>query len=144
MRKWISPDQARPVQGCQSVVRSSPTFPLDRTGLSPTADRDRLDWWNHWLVLWSVSTILPPTSLYILRFPGAQTYHYCLKATVQALYGSEQWWYLNEGSRQNDLQLLRNPQARSPLGALPTTPRGALMRHSELTPAAVALEARQQ
>jgi len=47
MRKWISPDQARPVQDWQSVVRSSPTFPLDRTGLSPTADRDRLDWCNH-------------------------------------------------------------------------------------------------
>ena len=47
MRKWIGPDQAHPVQDCQSVDRSSPTFPLDRTGLSPTADRDRLDWWNH-------------------------------------------------------------------------------------------------
>ena len=48
MRKWIVPDQARPVQDCQSVDRSSPTFTLDWTGLSPTADRDRLDWWNHW------------------------------------------------------------------------------------------------
>ena len=47
MRKWIGPDQARPVQDCQSVDRSSPTFPLDRTALSPTADRDPLDWWNH-------------------------------------------------------------------------------------------------
>jgi len=49
MRKWIGPDQARPVQDCQSVDRSSPTFPLDRTGLSPTTDRDRLDWWNQWI-----------------------------------------------------------------------------------------------
>jgi len=47
MRKWLIPDQSRPVQDCQSVVRSSPTFPLDWTGLSPTPDRDRLDWWNH-------------------------------------------------------------------------------------------------
>jgi len=40
MRKWIGPDQARPVQDSQSVVRSSPTIPLDRTGLIP-----------HWTVI---------------------------------------------------------------------------------------------
>jgi len=49
-----------------------------------------------------------------------------------------------EGSRRDDLQLLLNRQARSTLGALPTTPRGALMTDSGLTPAAVALDARQQ
>jgi len=36
--------QTKPVQ---SVDQSSLTFPLDWTGLSPTADRNRLDWWNH-------------------------------------------------------------------------------------------------
>ena len=45
---WIGPDQACPDQDYQSMVRSSPTFPLGRTGLSPTPDPDRLDWWNHW------------------------------------------------------------------------------------------------
>jgi len=44
---WTGPDQARPVQDCQSGARSSPTFWLDRTGLSPTPDRVRPDWWNH-------------------------------------------------------------------------------------------------
>jgi len=44
---WTGPDQARPVQDCQSGARSSPTFRLDRTGLSPTPDRVRPDWWNH-------------------------------------------------------------------------------------------------
>jgi len=48
------------------------------------------------------------------------------------------------GSRRDDLQLLLNRQARSTLGALPTTPRGAHMRDSGLTPAAVAIDARQQ
>jgi hypothetical protein len=48
MRKWIGPDQARPVQDCQSGAQSSPTFRWDRTGLSPTPDRVRPDWWNHW------------------------------------------------------------------------------------------------
>ena len=47
MRKWIGPDQARPVQDCQSGAQSSPTFRWDRTGLSPTPDRVRPDWWNH-------------------------------------------------------------------------------------------------
>jgi hypothetical protein len=30
------------------VVRSGLTLLLDWTGPSPTPDRDRLDWWNHW------------------------------------------------------------------------------------------------
>ena len=47
---WTGPDQARPVQDCQSGARSSSTFRLDRTGLSPTPDRVRPDWWNHWRV----------------------------------------------------------------------------------------------
>lgn len=48
MRKWIGPDQSRSGQDRQDVVQSSPTFPLDRTGMIPTADRNHLDWWNHW------------------------------------------------------------------------------------------------
>jgi len=47
MRKWIGPDQARPAQDCQSGAQSSPTFRWDWTGLSPTPDRVRPDWWNH-------------------------------------------------------------------------------------------------
>ena len=66
----------------------------------------------------------------------------CVQAV--ALYSSELWWDPKTGSGQDDLQLLLNRQARSTLGALPTTPRGALMRDSGLTPAAVALDARQQ
>jgi len=67
-------------------------------------------------------------------------------ACVQAvsLYGSEQWWDLGEIGRRQDLQLLLNRQARSTLGALPTTPMGAHMRESVLTPAPVALDTRQQ
>jgi len=48
-RVWTGPDQARPVQEWQSAVQSSPTFRLDWTGLSPTPDWVRPDWWNHWL-----------------------------------------------------------------------------------------------
>jgi hypothetical protein len=66
----------------------------------------------------------------------------CVQAV--ALYGSELWWDPKEGSRRDDLQLLLNRQARSTLGALPTTLRGAHMRDSGLTPAAAALDARQQ
>jgi hypothetical protein len=66
----------------------------------------------------------------------------CVQAIV--LYGSELGWDPKERSRRDDLQLLLNRQARSTLAALPTTPRGALMRDSGLTPVAVALEARQQ
>jgi len=50
---WTGPDQARPVHDCQSGARSSPTFRLDRTGLSPTPDRVRPDWWNHCISLLS-------------------------------------------------------------------------------------------
>ena len=45
---WTGPNQACPVHDCQSRARSSPTFRLDRTGLSPTPDPVRLHWWNHW------------------------------------------------------------------------------------------------
>jgi hypothetical protein len=61
-----------------------------------------------------------------------------------ALYGSELWWDPREVGRRDDLQLHLNRQARSILGALPTTPRGALMRESGLTPAPVTLDSRQQ
>ena len=60
-------------------------------------------------------------------------------AYVQAvvLYGSELWWDPREIGRREDLQLPLNQQARSTLGALLTTPMGALMRESGLTPAPV-------
>jgi len=63
---------------------------------------------------------------------------------VVAPYGSELWWDPREVGRRDDLQLLLNRQARSILGALPTTPRGALMRESGLTPAPLTLDPRQQ
>jgi hypothetical protein len=44
---------------------------------------------------------------------------------VVALYGSELWWDPRETGRRDDLQLLLNRQARSTLGALPTTLLGA-------------------
>jgi len=66
----------------------------------------------------------------------------CVQAVT--LNGSELWWDLIDGSRLDDLQLLLNRQARSTLGALPTTPRVAHRGNSGLTPAAVALDARQQ
>jgi len=66
----------------------------------------------------------------------------CVQAV--ALCGSELWWDPKEAGRRDDLQLLLNRQARSILGALPTTPRGALMRESGLTPAPVVLDSRQQ
>jgi hypothetical protein len=67
-------------------------------------------------------------------------------ACVQAvtLYGSELWWDPKEIGRREDLQLLLNRQARSTLGALPTTPLGPLMRDSGLTQVPVALNSRQQ
>ena len=67
-------------------------------------------------------------------------------ACVQAvtLYGSELWWDPKEAGRRYNLQLLLNRQARCILGALPTTPRGALMRESGLTPTAVISDSRQQ
>jgi len=67
-------------------------------------------------------------------------------ACVQAVevYGSELGWDPREVGRRDDLQLLLNRQAGSILGALPTTPRGALMRESGLTQAPVILDSRQQ
>jgi hypothetical protein len=61
-----------------------------------------------------------------------------------ALYGSELWWDQREIGTREGLQLLLNQQARSTLGALPPTAMGTLMRESGLTPAQVALDARQQ
>jgi hypothetical protein len=66
----------------------------------------------------------------------------CVQAV--ALYGSELWWYPREVDRRDDLQLLLNRQARSILGALPTTTRSALMRVSGLTPVLVTIDSRQQ
>jgi len=66
----------------------------------------------------------------------------CVEAI--ALYGSEIWWDPREIDWRDDLQLLLNREARSMLGALPTTQRGALMRESGLTPAPVILDSRQQ
>jgi len=66
----------------------------------------------------------------------------CIEAVT--LYGSELWWDPNEAGRRDDLQLVLNGQARFILGALPMTPRGALIRDSGLTPAPVILESRQQ
>ena len=67
-------------------------------------------------------------------------------ACVQAveLFGCELWWDPSEVGRRDDLQLLLNRQARSILGVLLTTPQGALMRKSGLTPAPVILDSRQQ
>jgi hypothetical protein len=67
-------------------------------------------------------------------------------ACVQAvtLYGSDLWWDPNEAGRRHDLQLLINRQARSIVGALHTTPRGALMTDSGFTPWPVILQSRQQ
>jgi len=61
----------------------------------------------------------------------------CVQAV--APYGSDLWWDPRRVGRRDDLQLHLNRQARSILDALPTTPRGALMRESGLTPAPVTL-----
>jgi len=66
----------------------------------------------------------------------------CIQAV--ALYGSELWWDPKEVGRRDNLQLLLNRQARSILGALPTTPKNALLSESGLTPAPVILDSRQQ
>jgi len=66
----------------------------------------------------------------------------CIQAV--ALYGSELWWAPSAAGRRDDLQLLLNRHARSIMGALPTTSRGALMRDSGLTLAPVILESRPQ
>jgi hypothetical protein len=47
---------------------------------------------------------------------------------VVALYGSELLWDPSKVGRGDDLQLLLKRKARSILGALPTTPLGALIR----------------
>jgi len=46
---WTGPHHARPVPDCQSGAWSSPTLQWERTGPSPTPDRGRPDWWNHWI-----------------------------------------------------------------------------------------------
>jgi len=66
----------------------------------------------------------------------------CVQAV--ALYGSELSWNPKEPGRRDVLQLLLNGQARFIMGALPTTPRGAIMRKSGLTPASVDLDSRKQ
>jgi len=66
----------------------------------------------------------------------------CVQAVT--LYGSELWWDPTEVGRRHDIQLLLNRQARSILGALPTTQRGGLMRESGHRPAQVILDSRQQ
>lgn len=68
------------------------------------------------------------------------------KACVQVLadYASELGWDPKVTSRREDLQLLFNQQARSTLAALPTTHLGTVMRYSELTPAPLVLDSRQQ
>jgi hypothetical protein len=50
----------------------------------------------------------------------------CVQAV--ALYGCEVWWDPRKIGRRENLQLLVNRQARSILGALPTTPMGTFMR----------------
>jgi len=67
-------------------------------------------------------------------------------AFIQAvtLYGSELWCDSNEVGRRDNLHCLLNRRARSVLGALPSTPRGALMRQSGLTAAPEILDCRQQ
>jgi len=66
----------------------------------------------------------------------------CVQAV--ALYGSDLWWDPSEVGRRDNLQLLLNRHAKSILGVLLTTPQGALMRKSGLTPAPVILDSRQQ
>jgi len=65
----------------------------------------------------------------------------CVQAV--ALCSSELWWDPKEVGMREDLQLLLNWQARSILCALPTTPQGALLRDSALTPGPIILDSRQ-
>jgi hypothetical protein len=66
----------------------------------------------------------------------------CIQAVTQS--GSELMWDPKPVGRRDDLKLLLNQQARCVLGALPTTPGGALVRESGLTPTPVILDSRQQ
>jgi len=66
----------------------------------------------------------------------------CVQAV--ALYRSEMWWDPREIGRQEDFQPPLNREAGSTMGALPPTPMRARMRVSGLSPAPVALDARQQ
>jgi hypothetical protein len=66
----------------------------------------------------------------------------CVQAV--AIYGNEFQWDQRETSRQEDLHLLLNWQARSTLGALPSTSLGELFRDLGQTPVPVALDSRQQ
>jgi hypothetical protein len=61
-----------------------------------------------------------------------------------ALYACDLWWDPNRADRRDALQLLLNRQAMSPLGAPPTTPWGALLRDSALTPTPIILDCTQQ
>jgi hypothetical protein len=73
--------------------------------------------------------------------PGA-VHVACIEAVT--LYVRELWWDYREVGRRDNLQLLLTQQARSILGALPTTPRGALIRKSGLTLAPVLVDSREQ
>ncbi|KAF8534624.1 hypothetical protein BDD12DRAFT_809208 [Trichophaea hybrida] len=79
---WTGPDQARPVQDCQSGARSSPTFRLDRTGLSPTPDRVRPDWWNHCLRYRWPSEPTPAVISHRLQEANGPRWHYKLRQQI--------------------------------------------------------------
>lgn len=66
-------------------------------------------------------------------------------AAVQsvALYGAEIWWK-NQKNHQNEIQKLINQQACLITGMYPSTPIGALISESGLTPAHVMLDFRQR
>jgi len=66
----------------------------------------------------------------------------CVQAV--ALYGSESWWDLKEECRLDYLPLLVNQHTGSILGGLPSSPLGALMRESGLTPTPGVIHSRQQ
>ena len=61
-----------------------------------------------------------------------------------ALYGSELRWDPRKVGRRDDLQLILNRHSRTILGALPMTPRGALLRESSLTLVLVTFDCRKQ
>jgi len=66
----------------------------------------------------------------------------CIEAVT--LYGCELWCDPIDVGRQDDLQLLQYQQSRSILGTLPTTPWGALIKESGITPVPVILDSRLQ